>query len=154
MNLCDSAYCTAWIAVCHFLLDGYCRWYAFYKIYIGFLHTPKKLARIRTKALYITPLTFGKQCVEGQRRLAATAHSRDYHQLVAGDIYGNVFQVMRACPVNMDYILIQVSIINCQLSTAKYFVAKLSTSCLSSGLYKLRYSSLNSGIRICCPGRI
>ena len=115
MNFCHGSHCASRIAISYFLLNGYSGWNTIYKIHVWLLHTSQKLSSVRTQTLYITPLTFGKQCVEGQRRLAATAHTRYDYQLVAWYIYRDVFQIMRTCSVNMYYILIQLSIVNCQI---------------------------------------
>ena len=107
VNLGHSAYGASGIAIGDFLLDSYSGGNALDEVHIGLLHTAEKLAGVGTQTLYITPLTLGKQCVESQRRLAATTHARDDHQLVTRDIYGDVLEIMCACTMYMYYIFVQ-----------------------------------------------
>ena len=56
-----------WIAGDDFLLDGDGGRDAADEIALGLVHAAEELSGIARQALHITPLTFGIQCVEGQR---------------------------------------------------------------------------------------
>ena len=51
----------------HLLFDSDGRGDTSYVVALGFVHSSQELTGITRQALYITPLTFGIQCVEGQR---------------------------------------------------------------------------------------
>ena len=79
----------------HYLLfDGNGGRNAFDKVTFGFAHSSEELAGIRGKAFHIAPLSFGIERVERQRGFPRARQSGDNHQLVARDIYVNVFQVV------------------------------------------------------------
>ena len=61
-----------------------------------------KVFGIGREGVQVAPLPLGVDGVEGKRGLAASAQSRDYHELAARDVHVDVFQVMRLCPPYLD----------------------------------------------------
>ena len=62
-----SAHSGTWVATGYFLFDGDGRWQAFDVVHLRLVHSAQELSGISRETLYITTLTFGIQCVEGQR---------------------------------------------------------------------------------------
>ncbi len=69
---------------------------------VRLLHLAEELARVGGEALHVAPLPLGVDGVEGQARLARAAHPGDHHQPVAGDLQGDVLEVVLAGSANGD----------------------------------------------------
>ena len=102
INLRRCAHGAAGVARGGLLLDGDSGRYALDVIHFGLRNPAEKLPRIRRQRLYIPPLTFGVQCVEGKRTLARAAQSGDYHKLAPRYRERNVFEVVEACAFYND----------------------------------------------------
>ena len=72
---------------------------------IGLAHHVQELARIGRQAFDIAALPLGIDRVEGQGRLAGPRQTGDHHQLIAGDIHVDVFQIVFARAANLDELL-------------------------------------------------
>ena len=81
---------------------------AFNQIDIGFVHHLQKLARIGGKAFHITALAFGIQGVERQRRFAAARQAGHHHELMAGNVEIDVFQVVGAGAADADGVVVVI----------------------------------------------
>ena len=77
-----------------FLIDGDGGAQALNIVHIGLVHLPQKHTGIGAEGLHIAALSLGIDGVESQRGLAAAAETRQHHQLVAGDGYINILQVI------------------------------------------------------------
>jgi hypothetical protein len=60
------------------------------------------LPRIGRQRLDVAPLAFGVDGVERERGFAGARKPREHHELVAGDLDVDVFQVVLACAANGD----------------------------------------------------
>src|SRR3546814_18168767 len=78
------------------LFDGDRRAEAVDMVDIGLLHQLEELPRIGRQRFDIAALALGIDRVESQRGLARAAAAGPHHQLVAGDIDIDVFQVVLA----------------------------------------------------------
>ena len=76
------------------LINGYCGRDAQNLIHSGLIHSVQKLPGIGGKALHITTLPLGIQCIESQAGLARAAHSSDHRNLVQGKIEIQPLQVI------------------------------------------------------------
>src|SRR5215211_5512053 len=78
---------------------------AVYVVHIGLVHLPEELPRVGREALDVSPLAFGVDGVEGQRRFAAPGDAgHDYHHVARqGD--GYVLQIVLARPADDDLVL-------------------------------------------------
>ena len=94
INLGRCTYGRTWVAARHLLFDGDGRRNPLDKVTFRFAHTSEKLAGVGRQAFHIASLPFGIQRVECQRRLSRTGQSGNDYQLVAGDTYVDVFQVI------------------------------------------------------------
>ena len=74
-------------------------------INIGLINLAQKLTRISRETLDIAALAFSKDRVERERTLAATAHPREHHHLVARDGDINVLEVVLTRTPNADHVL-------------------------------------------------
>ena len=84
----------AGILGCGFLIDGDGGAQALNIVHIGLVHLPQKHTGIGAEGLHIAALSLGIDGIECQRGLAAAAETRQHHQLVAGDGYINILQVI------------------------------------------------------------
>ena len=75
---------------------------SFDRVHIGALDLVQELARVGGKRLHVTPLAFGVDGVEGQRRLAGAGESGDDGELVARNSDMDVAQVMLARATHGD----------------------------------------------------
>ena len=66
------------------------------------VHSSEKLPRVGREAFHISPLPFGIERVEGERRLSRTRQARDDHELVARNVYIDIFQVVGARAFHAD----------------------------------------------------
>ncbi len=76
------------------LLDGHCRRQAGDPVHIRPFQNGHVLTDIRRQTLQIPPLALGKEDIESQRRFSRTGHARHHHQLIAGDGYGDILQIV------------------------------------------------------------
>ena len=94
VDLGDRSHRGAGIVGSGLLIDGNGRRKSFDKVYVRLVHLPQELPGIGRKALHVAPLSLGKDGVKGQGGLARTAQPRQHHQLVAGNVYVDVFQIV------------------------------------------------------------
>ena len=66
------------------------------RVHVRLLHLLEELPRIRGQGLDVAALPFREDRVEGERRLARSRDPRDHHQAVAGDVAGDVPEVVLA----------------------------------------------------------
>ena len=66
------------------------------------VHAIEELPRVRREGFDVTPLAFGIQRVEHQRRLARARHARDHHELVQRNLETQVLEIVLARTVNHD----------------------------------------------------
>ena len=107
MNFGDCAHSGAWVVAGGFLLNRDGGRETFNQIDIGLVHQLQKLTRVGRQTFDITALTFGIQGVKGQAGFARTAQARNDHQLVAGNVQVNVFEVVGASTAHTDVRLAQ-----------------------------------------------
>jgi hypothetical protein len=74
----------AWRVAATALLDGDGGGQALDALHIGLAHLVQELSRVRGQAFHVLALAFGEDGVERQAALAAARHTREHHQLVAG----------------------------------------------------------------------
>ena len=72
--------------------DG--RTQAFDRLNIRLLHLIQKLAGVSGKTFDITPLALGINGIKGQGRFPGTAQSRHNNEFVAGQLKGNVLEIV------------------------------------------------------------
>ena len=90
-----------------FLLDGDGGRQTLDHIHIGLVHQLQKLAGVGGQALHIAALALGIQRVKGEAGFARAAQSRNHHQLVAGDVQVDIFQIVGARTADADGLLLQ-----------------------------------------------
>jgi hypothetical protein len=73
-------------------------------VHIGLLHLAKELTRIGRERLHILALPFGKDCIEGERRLARTGKTRDNSHFVARQLDRHVLEVVRSGTFDDDFV--------------------------------------------------
>ncbi len=91
-----GAHCGAGIVAGGLLLDRYDRAQARDALHRRFFKNSHKVLGVGGKGVHIAALTLGVDGVEGERRLAAAAQSRDYDKFAARYVYIDVLQVV--CP--------------------------------------------------------
>ena len=79
------------ILVGGFLFDGNHRTQTGNLVHIRTLHSPQEVSGVCREGFDIPPLSFGKQGIESQRRLAAATQTGYYRQAVARNLHINVF---------------------------------------------------------------
>ena len=77
-----------------FLVDGDGGGEAVDVVHIGLVHLPEEHARVGAQALHIAALTLGVDGVEGEGGLAAARKPGHDYELVAGNLYVDVFEVV------------------------------------------------------------
>ena len=87
------------------LLDGNGRRKPFDGIDVRLFHLVEKLAGVGRQRFHVASLTFGKERVEGQRRLAGTGDPSDHDHPVAWNGNVDVGQVVLARTANDDLVL-------------------------------------------------
>jgi hypothetical protein len=85
-----------------FLVNGNSRGETFDVIYVGFLHLAEELTGISRQRLNIASLTFGKDGIERQGGFARAGETRDNHQFVTRDFYGDILEIVFACTNHAD----------------------------------------------------
>ena len=78
------------------MVNGYGRGQALDIVHIRLLHLTQELAGVRRQALHIPALTFGINGVKSQAGLAGAGQAGKHHQLVPGNLYINILQVVLA----------------------------------------------------------
>ena len=86
----------AWVAVRRLLLDGDDGAQAGDLVHVWPLHVAHEVASVGREGVDVATLTFGEDGVEGERRLAASAHARDDGEAVAGKLDVDILQVVHA----------------------------------------------------------
>ena len=69
-------------------------------VHVRLFHQPEELPGVRRQRLHITSLALGVDGVERERGLARARESCDHRQRVAGDLDGNVLEVVLAGPAD------------------------------------------------------
>ena len=87
----------AWVAVRRLLLDGDDGAQAGDLVHVWPLHVAHEVASVGREGVDVAALTFGEDGVEGERRLAASTHTRDDGEAVAGQLDVDILQVVHAC---------------------------------------------------------
>jgi hypothetical protein len=70
------------------------------EVHVGLVHLPEELPRVRGEGLDVPALSLGEDRVEGQAGLAGTGQAGEHDHGVAGQVDGDVLQVVLACPAN------------------------------------------------------
>src|SRR5690606_22859745 len=94
VDLGDGANRGARVVRAAFLVDGDGRRQALDVFDIRLVHLAEELARIGRERLHVAALPFGEDGVESQRRLARAGQPGDDHELVAGDLYRDVLEIV------------------------------------------------------------
>ena len=81
-----------------------CRGKALHVVQVRFFHHGQELARIGGQGFDIAPLPLSIQRIEGQRRLAGTRQTRDYHEFIPGYIQIDVFKIVGTCPADLNFV--------------------------------------------------
>ena len=71
-------------------------------VHLRLVHAVEELPRVRREGLDVAALSFCIQGIEHQRALARARHAGHHHQLVAGNGYGEVLQVVLPRAENVD----------------------------------------------------
>ena len=74
-------------------------------IHIGTLHSSQEIAGVCRESLDIPALALGKDGIESQRRLSASAQASDNRQAIARDIDIYIFQIVHPCSLHTDCFL-------------------------------------------------
>jgi hypothetical protein len=104
VDLRDRADGRAGVAAGRLLLDGDGGGEAADGVVERLVHLPEELPGIGVEALDVAALPFRVERVEGQGRLAGAGHAREDHQLLLGDLHGDVLEVVLACASDDDAI--------------------------------------------------
>ena len=102
VDLGDGAHRGARVVAGGLLLDGDRRREAFDEVHVGLFHELQELPRVGRQGFHIAPLALGVKGVEGQRGLAGAGQAGDHRELVAGDVEGDVFEVVGAGTADFD----------------------------------------------------
>ena len=94
VDLGDRAHGRARVVRRGLLLDRDRRRKATNLVDLGLFHLPEELPRVRRQALDVTPLTFGVQGVERQRRLAAARHAGEHRERVLRNAEIDVLEIV------------------------------------------------------------
>ena len=89
-----------------FLIDRNRRGQTFNRIHVGLVHLAQKLPGVGREAFDVTTLALGKNRVESQGTLAASAYAGEHHQLVAGNGDVHVFEVVLAGATHPDHVFL------------------------------------------------
>ncbi len=95
------------------LVDGYGGRESLDVIDIGLVHAAEELAGVGREALHVATLPFGVDGVEGEGALPRAGHAGDDHQLVAGNGYVDVLEVVLSRALNDDVLLGHISSCSC-----------------------------------------
>ena len=98
----DRADRGARIAARAFLVDGDGGREAVDVVHVRLLQHAEKLARVGREGLHVAALSFRKNGIEGQARLAGAGEAGDDHQLLARNVEVDIFQVVFARAANAD----------------------------------------------------
>ena len=74
-------------------------------VHVGLVHPAQELAGVGGEGFDVTPLPLGIDGVKGQRAFAGAGYAGDDHQLIPGDGYFYILEVMLAGTLNVDKIL-------------------------------------------------
>jgi hypothetical protein len=72
------------------------------EIHVRFLHLVKELARVSGEGFDVFALALGVNRVEGERRLARAAQTRNDNQFVAWDLEREVLEIMLTRAADLD----------------------------------------------------
>ena len=87
------------------MVDRYRRRKSVDVVHVGLVHLPQELARVGRKRLDVSALAFGVDGIEGEGRLAAPGDAGDDHELVAGNLDRDIFEVILPRADNNNLIL-------------------------------------------------
>ena len=102
VHLGGSAHGGARILVGGFLLDGDNRAQSRYLVHVRTLQVPQEVAGVCRKSLDIAALPFGKDSIECQRGLAASAQSGNHRKAVTGNLGIDILKVVHARTIYID----------------------------------------------------
>ncbi len=102
VDLGDRADRRARVAGGRLLVDRDRRRQALDEVDVGLVHLPQELAGVGAQRLDVAPLPLGVDRVEGQRRLAGTGQAGEDDQPVAGQLDGDVLEVVLPRPADDD----------------------------------------------------
>ncbi len=105
VDLGDRTHGRTRVAAGALLVDAHGRREAFDVVHVGLVHLAEELARIGAEGFDVPPLPLGVDGVERQRRLTAPRKSGDDDQPVAGDLDGDVLEVVLASANDDDFVL-------------------------------------------------
>ena len=94
VNLCHRSHSGPGIPAGGFLVNGNCRGKAVDAVHIRLIHLSQKLPGIGGQGLHIPPLSLRINRIKRQRRLAAAGNSGNHRELVTGNVYIHIFQVV------------------------------------------------------------
>ena len=136
VNLCSCAYGRAWVFVGCFLFDADNWAQASYLVYVGALHVAQEVACVGRERLHIATLTFGKDGVEGQRRLARTRQSGDDREAIARYFHIYVFEIVHPrAPHIYLFVLHFVVLLLLLLGDVLFCLSPLAGPCLRGTLF-------------------
>ena len=136
VNLCCCAYGRAWVFVGCFLVDADNRAQACYLVHVGAFHSAQKIACVGGERLHVTTLTFGKDGVEGQRRLARTRQSGDDRKAIARYFHIYVFEIVHPrAPHIYLFVLHFVVLLLLMLGGVLFCLSPLAGPCLRGTLF-------------------
>ena len=104
MNFGYRTHSRARVARRGFLVDRNRGTQSFDTLNVRFLHLSEEKPRVRRKRFDVTPLSFGEDRVERERRFAAARKSGKHYEFVAREFEVYVFEVVFLC--SADYNLI------------------------------------------------
>ena len=102
INLCRCTHRGTWILIRGFLLDGDNRAQSRYLVHVRTLQVSQEVAGVCRKSLDIAALPFGKDGIECQRGLAASAQSGNHRQAVTGNLGIDILEVVHARTIYID----------------------------------------------------
>ena len=105
VNLCHRAHCRAGVVAAPPLINRDGRAEALDLIHVRLVHLAQELPRVGGQGFDVAALAFGVEGIKGQAALARAGNPRDDDQLVAGDLDGDVLQVMLARAAHNDLVL-------------------------------------------------
>ena len=105
IDFCHRTHSGAGVFRRRLLVDGDSRGQTLDAVDVRLVHLPQEHARIARERLDVAALTLGKDGVEGQRALTRTGKTRNYHELVAGNLKRDILEVVLARTSDDDVFL-------------------------------------------------
>ena len=105
VNLGNGAYRGSGVVGDAFLVNGYCRGKTLNVVHVGLVHASQELASVGRQGLNVPPLSLSVNGVESQGAFAGTGHAGNNYQLVSGNGYLYVLEVVLPGALDMDKVL-------------------------------------------------